>query len=246
LTMVLVLGATGMTGRTLVEQLLGKNHKVRVVVRSPHKFSREIRNNPDMTVVEAGILDLTDEQMAEQVKDCDAVVSCLGHVLDFKGMFGDPRKLCTDVTRRLCDAIEVNSPSKPTKFILMSTVGVSNPECEEKRTWFERGLLTLLRHALPPHSDNETAAEHLSRYVGKRNSHVAWCAVRPDSLINAQISPYEIMESPSTGILSGRPTSRSNVAHFMVELIGNPELWRRWRFRMPVVMNAQSVAGTSG
>jgi len=233
----LVVGATGKTGLRLVEQLLDRNHKVRVIVRSTHKLPAGILNNPDTTVIEASVLDLTDEEMAKHVKDCNAVVSCLGHVIDFKGMFGEPRKLCTDATRRLCDAIEKNSPSEPAKFILMSSVGVRNPDPGERRTRFERGLLTLLRHTLPPHRDNETAAEYLQGSVGKENKYIEWCSVRPDSLIDAEVSPYDIEESPVTGILTGRPTTRSNVAHFMSELIEDAEIWGTWKFRMPVIMN---------
>ena len=227
-----------MTGQPLVEQLLSNGQKVRAIVRSPRKLPPNVLDHPNATVIEASVLDLTDEEMAEHVKDCDAVVSCLGHVMDLKGMFGDPKRLCTDATRRLCDAIEENRPTKPTKFILMNTVAVQNPDLEEKRTWFERGLLTLLRHTLPPHRDNETASEYLNRNVGKENKYIEWCSVRPDSLINAQITPYEIIESPSTGIFTGRPTTRSNVAHFMSELIENAELWSKWKFRMPVIMNS--------
>ena len=235
---ILVVGATGKTGRPLVEQLLGKNHKVRIIVRSPHKLPADILENPNTTVIEASILDLTDEEMTEHVRDCDAVVSCLGHVMDFKGIFGEPKKLCTDATQRLCKALEKDSLPKPTKFILMNTVGVQNPDLGEKRAWFERGLLTLLRHILPPHRDNETAAKYLHDIVGKKNKHIEWCSVRPDSLIDAEVSPYDIKESPITGILNGRPTTRSNVAHFMTELIENEELWRTWKFRMPVIMNS--------
>ena len=235
---ILVVGATGKTGRLLVEQLLAKNHLVRVVVRSSRRLPAEVLEHPNTTVIEASVLDLTDQEMAEHVQDCNAVVSCLGHVMDFKGMFGEPRKLCTDATRRLCDAIEKNGSPTPTRFILMNTVGVQNPDLDEKRTWFERGLLTLLRNTLPPHRDNETASEHLHRNVGRKNRHVEWCSVRPDSLIDAELSPYDINESPTTGILTGRPTARSNVAHFMIELIENSELWNIWKFGMPVVMNA--------
>ncbi|MEE8098787.1 MAG: NAD(P)H-binding protein, partial [Hyphomicrobium sp.] len=67
MTTTLVVGATGKTGRPLVEQLLGKNHKVRVIVRSSHKLSAEILENPNTTVIEASVLDLTDEEMAEHV-----------------------------------------------------------------------------------------------------------------------------------------------------------------------------------
>lgn len=238
MTTALVVGATGMTGQPLVEQLLEKDHKVRVVVRASNKLSSKVLGNPNLTVIEAAVLELTDEEIAEQVKDCDAVVSCLGHTLDFKGMFGDPKQLCTVAARRLCNAIEKNVPSKTTKFILMNTVGVKNPDCEEKRAWFERALLFILRHAVPPHRDNEKAVEHLYRNVGRDNKYVEWCSVRPDSLINAQVSPYEIKESPTTGIFTGRPTTRSNVAHFMTELIENTELWNTWKFRMPVIMNS--------
>ena len=233
-----MVGATGKTGRPLVEQLLGKNHKVRIIVRSPHKLPADILENPNTTVIEASILDLTDEEMTEHVRDCDAVVSCLGHVMDFKGIFGEPKKLCTDATQGLCKALEKDSLPKPTKFILMNTVGVQNPDLEEKRTWFERGLLTFLRHTLPPHRDNETAAEYLHSIVGKENKHIEWCSVRPDTLIDAEVSPYDIKESPITGILNGRPITRSNVAHLMAELIENEELWSAWKFRMPVIMNS--------
>ena len=236
---ILVVGATGMTGRRLVEQLLDKNHKVRVIVRSPNKLSEEVLKNPNTTLIKASILDLTDEEMTAHVKECDAVVSCLGHVMTFKGMFGAPRALCTDATRRLCSAIEANRPAVPTKFILMNTVGVKNPDLDEGRTWYERSLLTLLRHIVPPHKDNETAAEHLYRHVGKDNKSVEWCSVRPDSLINAEVSAYDIEESPTTGIFTGRPTTRSNVAHFMTELIEKPALWSRWKFGAPVIMNTR-------
>ena len=58
---ILVVGATGMTGRQLVEQLLGKNYKVRIIVRSTHKLPAEVVENPNTTPIEASVLDLTDE-----------------------------------------------------------------------------------------------------------------------------------------------------------------------------------------
>ena len=227
-----------MTGKPLVEQLLAKNHKVRIIFRTSNKLPADILENPNTTAIEATLLDLTDEKMTEHVKDCDAVVSCLGHVMDFKGIFGEPKKLCTNATQRLCNAIEKHCLPKTTKFILMNTVVVQNPDLEEKRNWFEQGLLALLHYTFPPHRDNETAAEYLYNNVGKDNKHIEWCIVRPDTLINADVSTYDIKESPITGILNGRPTSRSNVAHFMSELIENTELWSTWKFRMPVIMNS--------
>ncbi len=240
MTTVLVAGATGNTGRRLVEQSLALGHTVRVIVRSRQRLPAAVLEHPNIEVIEASILDLSDEQMGEFVKGCDAVVSCLGHVISFKGIFGAPKKLCTDATRRLCAAIESNHPTSPAKFILMNTVGVPNPDLHEKRSWFERGVLTLLRWLIPPHKDNETAAQHLHETLGKQSEYLEWCSVRPDSLINAEVSPYDVSESPVTGLFSGRPTTRSNVARFMTQLIEDEALWNTWKFDMPVIMNSEA------
>ncbi len=235
---VLVLGATGMTGTPLVHQLLDGGHKVRIVVRSPDKFDKELLDNPNLTVLKAAVLDLKDNELKALTDDCDAVVSCLGHTMDLRGFFGNPRNLCTDVVDRVCDAIQRNNPKKPVRLILMNTVGVANPSVDQKRTLFERLVLTLLRHLVPPHRDNETAATFLRREIGKKGGAVEWCIVRPDSLINAQVSNYDVVEAPTTGIFSGRPTTRANVANLMMSLIETSTLWEKWKFRSPVIMDS--------
>jgi hypothetical protein len=240
---ILVVGATGNTGRPLVEQLLKSNYKVRVIVRSISRLPAAVIENPNLAITEANLLDLTDEEIAEHVDGCDAVISCLGHVINISGIFGKPRKLCTDASRRLCSAIEKNQLPKPAKFILMNTVAVKNPDLpnhKEKRTLVERGLLMFYRQVLPPAGDNESAAEYLHTNVGKKNNYIEWCCVRPESLTNAEVSPYEISESPVSSIFSGLPTARANVAQFMTELVGSEELWNRWKFRMPVIVNSTS------
>ena len=229
----------------MVEQSLALGHTVRVIVRSRHRLPAAVLEHPNIAVIEASILDLSDQQLSDAAKGCDAVVSCLGHVISFKGIFGAPRKLCTDATRRLCAAIESNRPTSPAKFILMNTVGVPNPDLHEKRSWFERGVLTLLRWLIPPHNDNETAAQHLHGVIGKESEYLEWCSVRPDSLINAERSPYHVSDSPVTGLFSGRPTTRSNVASFMIQLIEDDALWNRWKFKMPVIMNANPGSSSS-
>jgi hypothetical protein len=59
-------------------------------------------------------------------------------------------------------------------------------------------------------------------------------------LVDANVSPYDVIESPATGLFTGRPTTRSNVAHFMTQLIEDESLWDTWKFNMPVIMNAQA------
>jgi uncharacterized protein YbjT (DUF2867 family) len=74
----LVVGASGATGRLLVEQLLRQGQNVRAIVRSPEKLSELLRNHDHIAVIHASVLDLSDSEMAQHVKGCDAVASCLG------------------------------------------------------------------------------------------------------------------------------------------------------------------------
>ena len=51
-------------------------------------------------------------ELNEYVEGCNAIVSCLGHNMSFQGIFGKPRKLVTDATKRLCSAINEGEPKK--------------------------------------------------------------------------------------------------------------------------------------
>ncbi len=130
-----------------------------------------------------------------------------------------------------------NTPSNPVKIILMNSVGVANPKLAENRNCLERALLFVLRHTTPPHRDNEMAAGYLHDNYLEGDHHIEWCTVRPDSLIDADVSDYDVAQSPITTIFSGRPTSRANVAHFIKALVIGAKIWQRWKFTMPVIMN---------
>ena len=75
---ILIAGATGATGKLLVEQLLERGQQVRAIVRSPEKLPDSMRTNPQLTVIKASILDLSDEEMAQQVNGCHAIASLPG------------------------------------------------------------------------------------------------------------------------------------------------------------------------
>lgn len=239
----LVVGATGATGRLLVQQLLDRDVNVRVIVRSPDRLPESIKNHDSLTVIHASLLDLDDATMAQHVKGCDAVASCLGHNMSLKGLYGHPRKLVTDATRRLCSAIQANNPEQRVKFVLMNTAGNRNRDLAEPVSFAERAVVGLIRLLLPPHSDNEQAAEYLRVEVGKNNPVIEWAVVRPDNLIDLEeVTEYDAHPSPTTSaIFSPGKTSRINVGHFMAELITDADLWTRWKGQMPVIYNQGSV-----
>lgn len=238
----LVVGASGATGRKLLEQLLNRGQQVRAIVRSPENLPEVLRNQENLSLIQASLLDLSDAEMVQYVKGCDAVASCLGHNLSFKGIFGHPRHLVTDATRRLCNAVKANKPTEPVRFVLMNTTGNRNRDLEESISFGEKCVIGLIRLWVPPHRDNEQAADYLRVNIGLQDGVIEWAAVRPDTLVNEdKVSEYEVHPSPiRSAIFDAGKTSRINVGHFMAELITDDELWNRWQGQMPVIYNRES------
>ena len=235
----LIVGATGATGRLLTEQLLERGHSVKVIVRSPEKLPEAVRNHANLTIIRAAVLNLSDAEMARHVHGCDAVASCLGHNVTFKGMYGHPRKLVTDATRRLCRAIRANNAATATKFVLMNTVGNRNRDLNEPLAFAEKAIVGLLRHLVPPVADNEQAADYLRTEVRQNDGMIEWTAVRPDTLLDeATVTDYQLVPSPIESALFGSgKTSRINVAHFMANLMTDETCWNKWKGQMPVIYN---------
>ena len=237
---VLVLGATGATGRLVVKQLLDSKVNVKIIARKESRVSSEVISNELVEMVAGNISEFDLNKTLELINDCDSVVCCLGHNISFKGLFGKPRMLVSDSIKNICNAIERGNKKK-VKVILMSTTGNMDRRIKENYSIKDKVVVSLLKFILPPHKDNIEAATYLADVIGENNSKIDWIAVRPDALINEEnVSEYEIIQSPKRSpVFNAGKTSRINVAHFMVELLKNDELWSEWKFRMPVIYNKE-------
>lgn len=241
---VLVVGATGATGKHVVQQLLDKGHTVKAVVRSKERMEGLLSSDASkygerLSLTEASLLDLTDDELKALVEGTNAVVSCLGHTMDFKGLWGKPRRLVTDATKRLTGAITAKEPSS--KFILMGSNGVANPNGQDdKRPALERALLWTLRYTIPPHADNEQAAQYVYNLGTEAN--LVWSVVRPSDLIDGPVTEYDLETKPRPGLFSpGSPATRSNVADCMVNMILNDSVWEQWKFKMPCLYDKDTA-----
>ena len=235
---VLVLGASGATGKLVVMQLIKRQINIRIAIRDSAVLPEEIQKNTLMEIVRGNISEFTDSEMSNLLRDCNAVISCLGHNVTFKGMFGNPRNLVFDAIRRISETIK-KTEDKKIRLILMSTTAYTNKLTAEVNSLGERIVLFILKILLPPHRDNVKAANYLIKGIGRDDETIEWIAVRPDTLVNNDNeSKYEIYESPvRSPIFNAGTTSRINVSHFMAELLMNEMLWHKWQFKMPVIYN---------
>ena len=189
--------------------------------------------------MEADISQLSQDELVAYLLDCDAVISCLGHNLSFHGVFGKPRLLVTQVVENVSSALESIKPEKRVKFILMNTAGNSNRDIPEKPPFSQRCVIALLRGLLPPHLDNEKAADFLRVNIGQQHRYIEWVVVRPDTLTDeVSVTDYDVFASPIRNpIFDAGITSRSNVANFMAKLVFDSQLWSKWVGQMPLIYN---------
>ena len=267
---VLVVGATGNTGKYIVKMLLDSEspqHQVTVIVRSKTKMlkilqylstsNHDIMDKKDnvlmkcptnLTIVEVSDFlnekELSNEKLQSLLKDCTAVVSCLGHTMDMKGLWGYPKSLVTDTVKRLT----TNMPSTA-KFILMNSDGVSHPDgiSDPLRSYTERTIIFLLRYLINPHYDNEQAAKYLydNRDGGNGGCKIKnFVVVRPTDLIDSdETSEYTIYMKQHGSLFGSGVVSRINVATFMVnELIldVNGNYQTKYNQQFPIIYNKEN------
>lgn len=238
---VLLLGATGATGRLVAKELIARGYRVKALVRSVDRLDSDLIGNNQIEIVIANITDISVHRLATHIRGCEAVICCLGHNLTFTGVYGQPRKLVVETTKRICQAVELVKPLQPIKFVLMSTTGYQNRLRNETVSRLHRVVIHLIRKAVPPHLDNEEAAQHLQYKISGASVHLQWVAVRPDSLVDQPLkTEYSVYPSPIRDpIFASMKTSRINVADFMVELITSHQLWTKWKSEMPVIYDDQ-------
>lgn len=112
---VLLIGATGFSGREVLRELLAQQHNVTVITRNTSYIDPQLQ---PAKVIEGSVLDaaLVDQAVISQ----DAVISCLG--IGGKGN-ATPNSLVSDATQILVAAMEKHEVKR---LITMSNVGAGD------------------------------------------------------------------------------------------------------------------------
>ena len=129
----------------------------------------------------------------------------------------------------------------------MNTTGNRNHDLNEPISIAQKCVIGLLRLLLPPHVDNEKAADYLRTEISQNNEFIEWTAVRPDDLNDEdKVTDYEIHPSPiRSAIFNAGKISRINVGHFMASLITDDDLWNKWKGKMPVIYSKSTLVEKS-
>lgn len=162
----LVVGATGGTGRQAVEQALQAGHFVTAFVRDPVRLSIQ---HPNLTVLTGDVL--KPETLLPAVRRQDVVICSLGSRL------GQQDMAVANGTRNLIAAMHQAGVQK---LFVVSSLGVGT-SYEEASLPSKLIIKTLLSGVIAEKEKQEQAV---------RESELAWTIVRPTSLTNGPITGH--------------------------------------------------------
>src|SRR5207248_5596387 len=172
-----VIGATGRTGREIVQQALARGHHVTAFVRSPESMTLK---NDRLTVLTGDAMD--ENQLFEAMQNHDAVLSTLGPRKPFK-----PTSLLHDSAIATARA--------------MKRVGVKRPLILSAAAHFPGIPNRIVSFVLRNHMRDSLAMEEVVR-----NSGLDWTIARPPRLTKQDYTTYRSREgaAPKMGFTLAR------------------------------------------
>lgn len=201
---VLVLGATGRTGKQVVLQLLLAGHEVSAIVRDKSKIMGADR----LSVFEGNI---DTEKLHQAMVGCDAIVSALNisRTTDFPwSKLRTPKTFMSDT---MVDVIKVGEELGISRIVVCSAWGAAESK-KEIPGWFKWFI------------DNSNIAagyeDHERQESLLQKSAMNFTIVRPVGLTNAQ-KDKEVVVSQNNSPKPKLTISRKNVARFMTNLLND-------------------------
>ncbi|QLE01702.1 NAD(P)H-binding protein [Galbibacter sp. BG1] len=198
---VLVIGATGRTGRHVVRLALNEGHHVTVFVRSPEKLYRP---QTGVKIVRGDALDATAIQNLIYHNSYDSLVLVVG---------ADSLKCSTvrgDITKNVVKSLEQKNAS--TRIWVVSSAG-TNESINQLGFFSKTFVNTILKGQILDHKNQENIV---------RESSLPFTIVRPVGLRDTppdSAEKYMILEN---GRVATTSISRVNVADFIIKNLDNP------------------------
>ncbi len=199
---VALFGATGFSGRPVLDELLGRGHHVRALVRRPDA----LEPHPNLTALEGDALNATD--VAEVLEGADVVVHCLG--VGGKGD-GKPTTLVSDSIDLVLNAMK----TAPRRVVCMSNVGAGG-----SGPWLVNRLVVPLffRWLRPLIDDKDRMEARLA------DSNVDWVAARFPNIVPGPAKEVRVDEDGRTISMS---ITTESVARYLADQVVADELPRR-------------------
>lgn len=207
--MIAVVGATGRTGRQVLEQGLARGHQMIGVARNTAGLSRRHDN---LRTVTADVLDR--DSIVKALAGADAVVSALG--------IGTSRAATVVYSEGIANVLHGMAATSAGKLAVISAAPASSPA--EQSVLQRRVLMPLLELAF-----GATYADMRRMEVLLRDSDVDWISLRPPRLVSGKpTGHYRVqVDRPLRRALSIR---YADLATALLDVLDRADLYRRAAF----------------
>lgn len=194
-------GATGGTGRQVVQQALAAGHEVSALVRNPAKLELE---HPNLRVVAGDVLDPA--QVAAALQGVSAAIVTLGKTS------ANPEHVVSEGTRHIAEAMQAQGIRR---LIVVTSLGIGDSR-DQVPFFFKVLSKTLLRRVM----QDKEAQEAIVRACD-----LDWTIVRPGGLTDSSATGrYTVSTDPS--IKAGQ-LSRADLAAFLLAQLHDTAYLRR-------------------
>jgi len=203
-----IFGATGRTGKYLVEQALEARYQVTALVRNPAKLTVQHTN---LRVIEGDVTDAG--KVSDAIEDADAVISALGPVR------GGPKDLMATAAKHMVAGMKQHGVKR---IVYSSGAGVRAPE--DVPVGMHKVISGIMRFVARDVLEDSARGIEIVQ-----NSELDWTVVRGPML---QDAPYDGKYWVGfVGKEMGRTLARGNFAHFMLKQVED----RTWVGKMPTL-----------
>jgi putative NADH-flavin reductase len=205
---ILLLGATGRTGKLILEQLIMNGHTVNAVVRDKTKIKIA---SPALSVFTGSTLDKSLIMLAMQ--GCDAIISALNISRNSDFPWSSLRTSKTLMSDTITNVISIAGSQNIKRLIVISAWG-ANETFKDIPWWFR----WIISHSNIKYGylDHERQENLLIR------SDLDWTAIRPVGLINSNLD-RTVKVALNNRVKPSIIISRKSVAQFTVRVLEQHE-----------------------
>ena len=206
---ILILGATGRTGKLILEEALSQGYKVNCLVRETAKIKE---NHKNLIILKGSPEQISDLENA--IKDCKGIISALNISRKSDFPWSKLRTPPTFLSNVMQNIISLTNKNGLQRIVVCSAWGVAETE-KEIPFWFNWFIKN--SNIGVAYKDHERQENEL------KNSKLNWTIVRPTGLTNFK-KDKKIIESYNNEPRPKLTISRKNVAKFMVNVLKRDEL----------------------
>ena len=207
---ILVLGATGRTGKYIIDEALKKGHKISAIARNPDKL-----RNYKIDIIQGTPYDY--ETVEKALTECDAVINTLNVSRKSDNPWAplaSPKDL---ISKSASNAIKAMGETGINRFVALSTIGAG-------RSW--KTSPAILRFVVSVSNLRYAFADHGRQEEILENSSIDYTICR---------APMLSTETNTTGAIATQEgvtpksmkLSRNSAAEFFIKIIENKELLRQ-------------------